>query len=39
MRKIKSELLGVGIKHIMSKTLYDIEDIASVSSTVITTLN
>lgn len=38
-RKIKLEILGVGMKHIISKTLHDIENIASVSSTVNIMLN
>ena len=33
-RRIKSETLGTGIKHIMNKTLHDIENTVSVSSTV-----
>ena len=33
-RRIKSETLGTGVKHIMNETLHDIENTVSVSSTV-----
>ena len=33
-RRIKSGTLGTGVKHFMNKTLHDIENTVSVSSTV-----